>query len=193
MAIHPGSRQVNDEAEILEQLAQDRRLGRHAFFFVTGEGEILPSGIEDASGYVIGEDGRVYAFWLGWDDQQKAPAFTEWEEVEPEPSWGESAEYRQARERVGLNPTSIYHDIGEPAIELVEIATGIVIAYERKKNQERKEYADLADLPLDALQGVSKADALAIEKALGVKTIRQLAENKYIRFAQAIILLAGGK
>ncbi|HZO31628.1 MAG TPA: hypothetical protein VFH48_37180 [Chloroflexota bacterium] len=45
----------------------------------------------------------MYAFWLGWDDRRQAPAFTEWEEVEPEPTWLESTEYRQARERVGLN------------------------------------------------------------------------------------------
>ena len=103
MAIHSGSRQVNDEAQILERLVQDRRLGRHAFFFVTGEGEIMPNGVEDASGHVIDERGRVYAFWLGWDDRRQAPAFTAWEEVEPEPGWSESSEYRQARERVGLD------------------------------------------------------------------------------------------
>lgn len=103
MAIHPGSRQVNDDARILEHLVEARGLGRHAFFFVTGEGEIMPNGVEDASGNVIDEHGHVYAFWLGWDDRQGAPAFTEWEEVQTEPAWLQSAEYRQARERVGLD------------------------------------------------------------------------------------------
>ena len=55
------------------------------------------------SWHVIDEQGRVYAFWLGWDDRRQSPAFTEWEEVEPESNWLESTEYRQARERVGLN------------------------------------------------------------------------------------------
>ena len=100
--IHPGSRQV-DEAQILKQLAEGRGLGRHAIFFVTGEGETMPNGVEDASGHVIDEQGRVHAFWLGWDALQQAPAFTSWEEVEPEPTWLKSAEYRQARENVGLD------------------------------------------------------------------------------------------
>ena len=47
--------------------------------------------------------------------------------------------------------------------------------------------------PIDALQGVSAADAEALQKAFGVKTIRQLAEHKFIKAAQAITLLAGAK
>ena len=58
------------------------------------------------------------------------------------------------------------------------------------KAHEGKEFADLAELPIDALQGVSAADAAAIQQAFGVKTIRQLAEHKFIRAAQAITLLA---
>jgi hypothetical protein len=61
------------------------------------------------------------------------------------------------------------------------------------KAHENKEFADIAELPIDALQGVSATDAEAIQKAFGVKTIRQLAENKFIRAAQAITLLAGAK
>ena len=61
------------------------------------------------------------------------------------------------------------------------------------KAHEGKEFADLAELPIDALQGVSAADAEAIQKAFGVKTIRQLAEHKFIRAAQAITLLAGAR
>jgi uncharacterized protein (DUF433 family) len=51
--------------------------------------------------------------------------------------------------------------------------------------------AALADLPIDALQGVSLADAEAIRKAFGIETIRQLAEHKVIRAAQAITALSG--
>ena len=103
MAIHTGSRQVDDETQILARLLEDRALGRYAFFFVTGEGEIMPNGVEDASGHVIDEHGQVYAFWLGWDASRQSPTFTEWEVVQPEPHWPENAEYRQARERVGLD------------------------------------------------------------------------------------------
>jgi hypothetical protein len=61
------------------------------------------------------------------------------------------------------------------------------------KAHEQKEFSELAELPIDALQGVSKGDAEAIQKAFGVKTIRQLADHKFIRAAQAITLLAGAK
>jgi hypothetical protein len=61
------------------------------------------------------------------------------------------------------------------------------------KAHEQKNFVDLAELPIDALQGMSAADAEAIHKAFGVKTIRQLAEHKFIRAAQAITLLAGAK
>lgn len=103
MAIQSSSRRIDDEAEILEALVDARRIGRHAFFFVTGEGEVMPNGVEDASGHVIDEHGRVYAFWLGWDARRNEPTFTEWEEVTPEPSWSQSAEYRHARKCAGLD------------------------------------------------------------------------------------------
>ena len=61
------------------------------------------------------------------------------------------------------------------------------------KAHEQKDFAELADLPIDALQGVSKADAEALQKALGIKSIRQFAEHKFVRAAQAITLLAGAK
>jgi hypothetical protein len=61
------------------------------------------------------------------------------------------------------------------------------------KAHEQKDFAEIAELPIDALQGVSAGDAEAIQKAFGVKTIRQLAEHKFIKAAQAITLLAGAK
>jgi hypothetical protein len=61
------------------------------------------------------------------------------------------------------------------------------------KAHEQKEFAELAELPIDALQGMSKSEAEAIQKAFGVKTIRQLAQQRFIRAAQAITLLAGAK
>lgn len=58
---------------------------------------------------------------------------------------------------------------------------------------ESKEFAELADAPVDALAGVSAADAEALKKALGIKTIRDLATSKYVLWAQAITNLAGPK
>ncbi|MDP8923932.1 MAG: hypothetical protein M3O34_13755 [Chloroflexota bacterium] len=58
---------------------------------------------------------------------------------------------------------------------------------------ENKDFAELAELPIDALQGVSAGDAEKIQQAFNVRTIRQLAENKFVRAAQAITMLAGPK
>jgi nucleotidyltransferase/DNA polymerase involved in DNA repair len=55
---------------------------------------------------------------------------------------------------------------------------------------EEKTPAELVNAPVDALQGVSKADADALKASLGIKTIGDLARNKYVRAAQAITHLA---
>jgi hypothetical protein len=61
------------------------------------------------------------------------------------------------------------------------------------KAYEQREFSELAELPIDALQGVSKSDAETIKQALHVKTIRQLAEHKFVKAAQAITMLAEAK
>ena len=53
-------------------------------------------------------------------------------------------------------------------------------------------FAALADAPVTAL-GLSSSAADALEQALDVKTIRDLADNKYVRRAQAIVKLANEK
>jgi hypothetical protein len=53
-------------------------------------------------------------------------------------------------------------------------------------------FAALADAPVTAL-GLSSRDADALEQALGVKTVRDLADSAYVRRAQAIVLLANQK
>ncbi|MFN8555836.1 MAG: hypothetical protein U0531_00270 [Dehalococcoidia bacterium] len=59
------------------------------------------------------------------------------------------------------------------------------------KAYEGKDFADLVESPVSALQGVSDADAAALEKAFRIKTIGDLARNKYVNWAQAIAALAG--
>jgi len=61
------------------------------------------------------------------------------------------------------------------------------------KAHEDKDFVELAELTIDALEGVTKADAEKVQAAFNIKTIRQLAESKYVRAAQAITLLAGPK
>lgn len=58
------------------------------------------------------------------------------------------------------------------------------------KAYENKTFTEIAAAPVDALQGVSAADAEALAKALGIKTVHDLATNKYVLWAQAINVLA---
>lgn len=97
---------------ILDRLVRERVQGDYAYFFVTGEGEFMAEGIEQASGCVIDRKGRIFSFWLGWDSKQRAAALTEWEEVEPEAHWSRSREYLRARAAVGLGvePSSSHPD-----------------------------------------------------------------------------------
>jgi hypothetical protein len=50
-----------------------------------------------------------------------------------------------------------------------------------------KAAAELASAPVDALNGVTAADAQALHAALGIRTIADLATNRYIRAAQEIL------
>jgi hypothetical protein len=61
------------------------------------------------------------------------------------------------------------------------------------KNYEQKEFNELADAPVDALQGVSEGDAEKLQQAFNIKTVRDLAENKFVRVAQAIVALSGSR
>jgi len=61
------------------------------------------------------------------------------------------------------------------------------------KAYEQHEFADLVKSPVAVLEGVSDADAEALQKAFGIKTIGDLATNKYVLWAQAITTLGGGK
>ena len=55
---------------------------------------------------------------------------------------------------------------------------------------EAKEFAELADSPVDALEGVSASDAEHLQAAFNIRTIRDLAENKHVLRAQAIVNLS---
>jgi len=58
------------------------------------------------------------------------------------------------------------------------------------KAHENMELTQLVDAPIDALAGVTAADAEALTKALGIKTIGDLGRNKHFRAAAAIAQLA---
>jgi hypothetical protein len=56
-----------------------------------------------------------------------------------------------------------------------------------------KTAAELVDAPVDALKGVSEADGEALKKALNIKTIGDLAHNKFFVAARIIADLAAHK
>ena len=58
------------------------------------------------------------------------------------------------------------------------------------KDYEDKDFAELADAPVSALEGLSEGDAEHLKEALGIRTIRDLATNKFVLRAQAINVLA---
>jgi hypothetical protein len=57
---------------------------------------------------------------------------------------------------------------------------------------DEERIAALADAPVTAL-GLSGSDADALEQALDIKSVRDLADNKYVRRAQAIVTIANEK
>jgi len=58
------------------------------------------------------------------------------------------------------------------------------------KAYEGKEFSELATSPVAALQGVSDSDAEHLKAAFGITTIRDLATNKFVLWAQAINVLS---
>ncbi|MDO8653984.1 MAG: hypothetical protein Q7R66_17565 [Undibacterium sp.] len=58
------------------------------------------------------------------------------------------------------------------------------------KKYEDKSFKELADSPIDALQGISKTDAEMLKKVFNITTIREFANLKFIKWAMAITTLA---
>ena len=61
------------------------------------------------------------------------------------------------------------------------------------KQYEEQDFDELVNAPVEALAGVSAADAEALKKAFNVKTIGDLGRNKFVVAAVAIASLAGKK
>ena len=71
-------------------------------------------------------------------------------------------------------------------VNFFSAATGVIV--DKKFNPE--EYAKLALNPVSAIKGISENDGELLKKAFGIKTIKDLAENKYVAIAQATVSLA---
>ena len=62
---------------------------------------------------------------------------------------------------------------------------GFIVKFYDKK-YEKMSILELVDAPVDAISGVSKGDAEKLAKAFNIKTVGDLATNKYIQYAQAL-------
>ncbi len=58
------------------------------------------------------------------------------------------------------------------------------------KAYEQRDFSDLADAPIEAISGLSQGDADALKRAFNIRTIRDLAENKFVLVAQAVMALS---
>jgi hypothetical protein len=58
------------------------------------------------------------------------------------------------------------------------------------KAYEDKNFDELGEAPIDALQGVSAKDAALLKQAFNVTTIREFANLKFVKWATAITALA---
>ena len=70
-----------------------------------------------------------------------------------------------------------------------EMVEGIRERYLDKKFRD-KSWIDVARAPISAINGVSEKDGVYLQRAFNIKTIQDLAENKFVRVAQTIISLA---
>ena len=66
---------------------------------------------------------------------------------------------------------------------------GIREQYLDKKFRD-KSWSEIASAPISAINGVSEEDGVYLQRAFKINTIRDLAENKFIRVAQTIISLS---
>jgi hypothetical protein len=61
------------------------------------------------------------------------------------------------------------------------------------KKYESKTFKEIAKAPVAALQGLSEGDAKLLQEAFHVKTVSDLANLKYVKWAKAICVLAEGE
>ena len=66
---------------------------------------------------------------------------------------------------------------------------GIRERYLDKKFRD-KPWSEVVSAPVSAINGVSEKDGVYLKRAFNIKTIQDLAENKFILVAQTIISLA---
>ena len=95
----------SDNDTLLDPLVRARiaPASRYAVFFGSSEGHRIPgTQVEEVSGCLVDETGRLFDFWLGWDPVAQTPTLTRWRETTADPAWADEPEYQDALAAVGL-------------------------------------------------------------------------------------------
>jgi hypothetical protein len=71
------------------------------------------------------------------------------------------------------------------------MAVAVVLDKVLDKAYENKSLDEVLDAPVAALAGISEGDAEHLASAFGIKTVRDLGNNKYFAVAQALVALEG--
>jgi hypothetical protein len=95
MTMHACAQQ-DPQLDDIHRLVVEQGHPRHVLFLVVGEGRFFPTGGEMSTGYALVPSGDVFSFTYDWDSDLQAPAFTEWQGVQPEPHWRTFGEYVDA-------------------------------------------------------------------------------------------------
>ena len=61
------------------------------------------------------------------------------------------------------------------------------------KAYEKCTFKEIANAPVDAIQGISERQANLLKEAFKVKTVGDLAKLKFVKWAQALCTLAEGE
>ncbi len=88
---------------MLDGLMREQGLRRFVRFGSTVEGRFLPNGVDETSGYVLDDRGRVFFCWTGWDEETGRPIVTIWRRAEDETDWSADPAYQRARAQLGLS------------------------------------------------------------------------------------------
>jgi hypothetical protein len=70
------------------------------------------------------------------------------------------------------------------------MAVSVVLDKALDKAYESKSLEEILDAPVSALAGVSDGDAEKLDAAFGIKTVRDLGNNKYFTAAAALVALS---
>ena len=78
-------------------------------------------------------------------------------------------------------------------VKLAQSATSFAECAEQTLDKEFqcKEFGELVDKPVHAINGISRGDADLLREAFNIKTVRDLAKNKYVAIAQTTVVLSG--